>query len=60
MDVILFDGAAHQSLWPLTATKPVAKLRIGILTIEEKWNYFSEFDIWDFLKLYFYGVTLCH
>jgi UDP-N-acetylglucosamine diphosphorylase/glucosamine-1-phosphate N-acetyltransferase len=40
MDVILFDGAAHQSLWPLTATKPVAKLRIGIFTIEEKWNYY--------------------
>lgn len=40
MDVILFDGAAHQSLWPLTATKPVAKLRIGILTIEEKWNHY--------------------
>lgn len=40
MDVILFDGAAHQSLWPLTATKPVAKLRIGIFTLEEKWNYY--------------------
>lgn len=45
MDVILFDGAAHQSLWPLTATKPVAKLRVGILTIEEKWNYYLETKI---------------
>jgi len=42
MDVILFDGAAHQSLLPLTATKPVSKLRIGILTIEEKWNYYLD------------------
>lgn len=40
MEVILFDGAAHQSLWPLTATKPVAKLRVGIFTLEEKWNYY--------------------
>ncbi|MCT4580673.1 MAG: GlmU family protein [Flavobacteriales bacterium] len=40
MDVILFDGAAHQSLWPISATKPVAKIRVGILTIEEKWNYY--------------------
>lgn len=45
MDVILFDGAAHQSLWPLTATKPVAKLRIGIFTIEEKWNYYLDTNI---------------
>ena len=42
MEVILFDGAAHQSLWPLTATKPVAKLRVGILTLEEKWDYYLE------------------
>lgn len=45
MDVILFDGAAHQSLWPLTATKPVAKLRIGIFTLEEKWNYYLSTEI---------------
>ncbi len=42
MEVILFDGAAHQSLWPLTATKPVAKLRVGILTLEEKWEHYLE------------------
>lgn len=42
MSVILFDGTAHKSLWPLTATKPVAKIRIGILTIEEKWNYYLQ------------------
>lgn len=38
MKIILFDGAAHLSLFPITATKPVAKLRIGILTIAEKWQ----------------------
>ena len=45
MEVILFDGAAHQSLWPLTATKPVAKLRVGIFTLEEKWNYYLETEV---------------
>ncbi|MDB5004843.1 MAG: glucose-phosphate thymidylyltransferase [Mucilaginibacter sp.] len=37
MAIILFDDNAHQSLLPLTYTRPVADLRIGILTIAEKW-----------------------
>ena len=38
MNYILFDGAYRDSLLPLTHTKPVADLRIGILTIREKWE----------------------
>jgi UDP-N-acetylglucosamine diphosphorylase/glucosamine-1-phosphate N-acetyltransferase len=34
----LFDDAAWLSLRPLTFTRPVANLRIGILTISEKWE----------------------
>jgi len=37
MAIILFDDKAHQTLRPLTFTRPVADLRIGILTIAEKW-----------------------
>jgi UDP-N-acetylglucosamine diphosphorylase/glucosamine-1-phosphate N-acetyltransferase len=37
MAIILFDDNAHQALLPLTYTRPVADLRIGILTIAEKW-----------------------
>ena len=37
MAIILFDGNAHQTLLPLTFTRPVADLRLGILTIAEKW-----------------------
>ncbi len=37
MAIILFDDKAHQTLLPLTYTRPVADLRIGILTIAEKW-----------------------
>lgn len=38
MAIILFDDKAHQTLLPLTFTRPVADLRIGILTIAEKWG----------------------
>lgn len=41
MNFILFDTAiAHTYLLPLTFVRPVAEIRIGILTIREKWeNY---------------------
>lgn len=38
MGIILFDDNAHHNLRPLTFTRPVADLRIGILTIAEKWS----------------------
>ena len=38
MRIILFDDQARESLLPLTFTRPVADLRIGILTIAEKWS----------------------
>jgi UDP-N-acetylglucosamine diphosphorylase/glucosamine-1-phosphate N-acetyltransferase len=44
MAIILFDGNAHQTLLPLTYTRPVADLRIGILTIAEKWGKYLKKD----------------
>ncbi len=42
MEIILFDDEARQSLLPLTHTRPVSEIRIGILRIREKWeNYFQ-------------------
>lgn len=38
MNYILYDGAFREALLPFTYTKPVADLRIGILTIREKWE----------------------
>ncbi len=38
MNYILFDGNRRNALLPFTYTKPVADLRIGILTIREKWE----------------------
>lgn len=42
MGIILFDDAAQQTLLPLTFTRPVADLRIGILTIAEKWQKYTQ------------------
>ncbi len=44
MAIIFFDDNAHQSLLPLTFTRPVADLRIGILTIAEKWTKYLKGD----------------
>ena len=38
MNYILFDDNRWQDLRPLTLTRPVADIRIGILTIKEKWE----------------------
>ncbi|RIJ36873.1 GlmU family protein [Pontibacter oryzae] len=39
MNIILFDDPAiRQNLLPLTFTRPVAYLRVGILTLAEKWQ----------------------
>jgi len=38
MNYILFDGAVRNSLLPFTYTRPVADIRIGIMTIREKWE----------------------
>jgi len=38
MNYILFDGAVRNQLLPFTYTRPVADIRVGILTIREKWE----------------------
>ena len=39
MNYILFDTPqAHGNLLPLTFTRPVADLRVGIVTLREKWE----------------------
>lgn len=38
MNYILFDGPYRNNLLPFTFTRPVADIRIGILTIREKWE----------------------
>ena len=38
MNYILFDGDLRNALLPFTYTRPVADIRIGILTLREKWE----------------------
>ncbi|AWH85342.1 glucose-1-phosphate thymidylyltransferase [Flavobacterium album] len=38
MNYILFDGPVRNALLPFTFTRPVADIRVGILTIREKWE----------------------
>src|SRR5690606_3582512 len=43
MNYILFDGNVRNQLLPFTFTRPVADIRVGILTIREKWEHFLGF-----------------
>ncbi len=38
MNFILFDNPNRNDLLPLTFTRPVADIRVGVLTIREKWE----------------------
>lgn len=40
MNYILFDGPSRNNLLPFTFTRPVADIRVGILTIREKWEQY--------------------
>jgi len=42
MNCILFEDAAYSNFLPLTFTRPVFELRIGIDTIREKWIHFLD------------------
>lgn len=39
MQICLFEDAQHSNFHPLTLTRPVDDLRIGICTIRQKWKY---------------------
>ncbi len=45
MAIILFDGEERIDLLPLTYTRPISELRIGILTITEKWRKYFQSEI---------------
>ncbi len=42
MNYILFDDSSRSNLLPLTFMRPVADIRIGILTIREKWERYLQ------------------
>lgn len=53
MNYILFDDPLYRvSLLPFTFTRPVSKLRVGIVTIAEKWQYFLKAATFDLTEDY--------
>ncbi|MBA2761989.1 MAG: glucose-1-phosphate thymidylyltransferase, partial [Segetibacter sp.] len=38
MNIVLFDTPSMEKLYPLTLTRAVADIRIGIFTIKERWE----------------------
>ena len=55
MNYILFDSLeAHKALLPLTFTRPVSEIRVGIQTITEKWEGYLQtkvsFETQDYLQ----------
>jgi UDP-N-acetylglucosamine diphosphorylase/glucosamine-1-phosphate N-acetyltransferase len=46
MQIVLFDNANwRQRTYPLSLTRPVSNLRIGILTINEKWEKWLNLEV---------------
>ena len=43
MNYILFDGPHRNNLLPFTFTRPVADIRVGILTIRQKWESYLDY-----------------
>ncbi len=41
MNIILFDDNSRYSLLPFSHTRPVADIRCGIMTMRERWEYFT-------------------
>lgn len=42
MDFVLFDTPLRSQLFPFTHTRPVAGIRCGIWTIQEKWEFYLQ------------------
>ncbi len=57
LNIILTDHVERDHLLPLTFTRPVGKIRIGLWTIEEKWSNYTgasvSFLTQDYLKKVF-------
>lgn len=45
MSVVLFDNRFRENLYPLTLTKAVAALRLGIVTVQERWQLLTKQEV---------------
>ena len=52
MNYILFDDSMRGDLLPLTFVRPIAEIRVGILTIREKWEIYLKAKISTLTETY--------
>jgi UDP-N-acetylglucosamine diphosphorylase/glucosamine-1-phosphate N-acetyltransferase len=55
MKIVLSDNGLHKRLAPLTLTRPVGDLRMGILTNTERWNLLTDAEIYYDTEVYLSG-----
>ena len=60
MALILFDDHSWDNLLPLTFTRPASALRVGILTIAEKWEHDLGIKSTPLTRDYLRGKFPCH
>ena len=60
MHLILFDDHSWDNLLPLTFTRPISGLRIGILTLAEKWEMILGTTSSSLPREYLRGKYPCH
>ncbi|MEO8733466.1 MAG: putative sugar nucleotidyl transferase, partial [Flavobacteriales bacterium] len=52
MAILLSDAGLHRHLLPLTYTRPVGALRVGILTITEVWQRLVDMPVGHLTEAY--------
>ncbi|MCE3283044.1 MAG: glucose-phosphate thymidylyltransferase [Chitinophagaceae bacterium] len=61
MSYVLFDTAARKKLYPLTYTRAVADIRIGIVTLKEWWEKMLDEEVFvktdDYLQPLYQAIT---
>ncbi|WP_405397452.1 GlmU family protein [Maribacter sp. Asnod2-G09] len=52
MNFILFDGPRRNHLLPFTFTRPVSEIRVGIMTLKERWEAFLKISVTSLTEEY--------
>ncbi|MBQ7985529.1 MAG: GlmU family protein [Bacteroidales bacterium] len=61
MNYILFDGKNRDNLLPLTYTRPVCELRVGIMTVRQKWERYLNCRVYTMTEDYLSAkYPMCH
>lgn len=56
MAIVLYDPADRESFFPLTQTRAVAAFRLGMLTLQQRWELWSNQPVFIFTASYLQGL----